>query len=102
MVLKLVEDDPWLKPFEGELEWRSFDCTLFLSAKLSNRLQEVQNKKAEIVDKEGSFDKFTKGYEKFGLLPVEGGILYREWAPAAVSVALFGDFSMTVFVRLLF
>ena len=28
-----------------------------------------------------------------GLLKVDGGILYREWAPEAVSLALFGDFS---------
>ena len=49
-----------------------------------------------INDTEGGFDKFSKGYEKYGLNVKEDGsndIVYREWAPNAETAALIGDFS---------
>ncbi len=43
---------------------------------------------------EGGYDKFSKGYEKFGLnVNEKGEITYREWAPNAVEAVLIGDFS---------
>ncbi|KAJ1541663.1 alpha-1,4-glucan branching enzyme, partial [Nowakowskiella sp. JEL0078] len=42
---------------------------------------------------EGGYDKFTRGYETFGLNAVEGGIRYREWAPGAKEAFLVGDFN---------
>lgn len=44
---------------------------------------------------EGSIAAFalSNGLEYFGLTRVPGGVCYREWAPAAVSVALIGDFN---------
>ena len=39
-------------------------------------------------------EKFSRGYEKFGIhaLP-NGDIVYREWAPHAIRAYLIGDFS---------
>eukprot|EP00798_Chlamydomonas_sp_ICE-L_P009847 gene9847-7734_t len=46
---------------------------------------------------EGGMDKFTQGYKHFGLNRGEKdgkkGIWYREWAPAAKSIALVGEFN---------
>lgn len=38
---------------------------------------------------------FPKGYEKFGLnVQPNGDIIYREWAPNALTATLIGEFSM--------
>ena len=50
--------------------------------------------KKDLAEKEGGLLNFAKGYEKFGLLKVDGGISYREWAPGAKALFLTGDFSM--------
>lgn len=34
-----------------------------------------------------------QGYEYFGFNRTEGGIVYREWAPAAAGASLIGDFN---------
>ena len=47
-----------------------------------------------IEENESGLDPFSKGYEKFGLNSCPGGgQVYREWAPAARSLSLVGDFS---------
>lgn len=71
--------DPWLSPFKDEIRTR----------------YETAKKWIETFDKyEGGLDKFSKGYEKFGLnvLP-NNDIVYREWAPNAVTAALIGEFN---------
>lgn len=47
----------------------------------------------ETIDKEGGYEKFTRGYERFGFQISDTGITYREWAPNAIRAFLFGDFS---------
>lgn len=50
--------------------------------------------KATIDKTEGGYEKFSKGYEKFGLnVGPDNTITYREWAPNAVEASLIGDFS---------
>lgn len=50
--------------------------------------------KDTIDEIEGGYDKFTKGYEKFGLnVGPDGSVTYREWAPNAKEAVLIGDFS---------
>lgn len=45
----------------------------------------------------GGLENFTRGYEYFGFNQSEdGSITYREWAPAAASLALIGDFSKLI------
>lgn len=57
------------------------------------RHERVLQVKKELAEKEGGLLNFAKGYEKFGLLKVPGGISYREWAPGAQQLFLTGDFS---------
>lgn len=43
---------------------------------------------------EGSFLDFARSYKKFGInINQDGDIEYREWAPSAKEVSLFGDFN---------
>jgi len=42
---------------------------------------------------EGGLEKFSRGYEVMGFTRDATGITYREWAPAAKSACLFGDFN---------
>ena len=58
------------------------------------RYDKLQQVKKDLAEKEGGLLNFAKGYEKFGLLKVAGGISYREWAPGAQALYLTGDFSM--------
>ena len=75
----VLELDPWLEPFLPAIEHR---YNLF--AKWKN----------DIVETEGGYDAFSKGYLKFGLnVDDNGTITYREWAPNAVEAVLIGDFS---------
>jgi len=49
----------------------------------------------DVIDRlEGGYDKFTKGYLKFGLnVGPSNEVFYREWAPNAVEAVVIGDFS---------
>lgn len=50
----------------------------------------------DINQSEGGFDKFSKGYESFGLhAQPDKSIKYKEWAPNAVEASLIGDFSQS-------
>ena len=50
--------------------------------------------KDTIIQTEGGYDSFTKGYKKFGLIvQPDNSIVYREWAPNATEAVLTGDFS---------
>ncbi|KAI0832593.1 glycoside hydrolase [Trametes gibbosa] len=43
---------------------------------------------------EGGYDKFTKGYAKYGLnVHPDASVTYREWAPNAKEAVLIGDFN---------
>ncbi len=45
------------------------------------------------IEQAGGYEKFSRGYEKFGFIVSKSGITYREWAPNAKEAFLFGDFS---------
>ncbi|KAF9894756.1 alpha-1,4-glucan branching enzyme [Aspergillus nanangensis] len=75
----VIQLDPWLGPFEGALK---------------KRFSFVDGWINKINDTEGGMEKFTKGYEKFGLnVNDNGDIIYREWAPNAVEASLVGEFN---------
>eukprot|EP00898_Chlorokybus_atmophyticus_P007345 jgi/Chlat1/7611/Chrsp64S07096 len=57
------------------------------------RWQAYTRAKREIEEHEGGLEHFSRGYEKFGFHRESGGITYREWAPAAQSASLIGDFN---------
>ena len=57
------------------------------------RYKEFCSLKRRIEESEGSLEKFSRGYEKFGINRTYEGVTYREWAPGARGVYLIGDFS---------
>ena len=73
--------DPWLSPFKESLKRR-----YSLAEKWIKTLD----------DHEGGLEKFSKGYERYGLhVQSNGDIVYREWAPNATQAFLIGDFSVS-------
>ena len=76
MSLKIFEHDPYLLPFEADIE---------------QRMKNFENKKRELVGEGGSLSEFANGYEYFGFHRTENGWVYREWAPAASALWLMGD-----------
>uniref|UniRef100_A0A4X2L618 1,4-alpha-glucan branching enzyme n=1 Tax=Vombatus ursinus TaxID=29139 RepID=A0A4X2L618_VOMUR len=76
---RLLEIDPYLKPYAGDFQRR---YKLFT--------QTLKN----IEEREGGIDKFSKSYETFGVHRcADGGLYCKEWAPGAEGVFLTGDFS---------
>jgi 1,4-alpha-glucan branching enzyme len=77
----VLELDPWLEPFLGAID---------------HRYQLFKRWKETIANTEGGYDRFTKGYLRFGLnVQPDNSVVYREWAPNAISAALTGDFSLS-------
>uniref|UniRef100_A0A5F9DKX8 1,4-alpha-glucan-branching enzyme n=1 Tax=Oryctolagus cuniculus TaxID=9986 RepID=A0A5F9DKX8_RABIT len=76
---RLLEMDPYLKPFAVEFQRRY--------KKFSEILR-------NIGENEGGIDKFSRGYETFGIHRcADGGLYCKEWAPGAEGVFLTGDFN---------
>lgn len=78
--LKIVKEDDWLVPVENEV-WQRY-----------HRYQ----KKLELIKKHsGSLLKFASVYQYFGIHydSKAKGWFYREWAPRAADLFLFGDFN---------
>ncbi|KAL7116504.1 hypothetical protein ACP275_03G009000 [Erythranthe tilingii] len=57
------------------------------------RVRRYADQKKLIEKHEGSLEEFSQGYLKFGFNREEGGIVYREWAPAAEEAQVIGDFN---------
>ncbi len=78
MSYRILKIDPYLAPFEGDLNLR---------------MDLYKGKKAELVGKDGSLVDFANGHKYFGFHRTKGGWVYREWAPAAEAMFLTGDFN---------
>ena len=78
--LPIVERDEWLRPVEGELNYRR---SLYL-----DRMDEIRNAAGSIVD-------YANGHRYYGWQYDDtlSGWWFREWLPAAQDVYLFGDFN---------
>ncbi|GKZ21273.1 alpha-1,4-glucan branching enzyme [Aspergillus brasiliensis] len=75
----VIQLDPWLEPFRDALK---------------QRFEFVESWVKTINESEGGLDKFSRGYERYGLnVNANGDITYREWAPNAVEAELVGDFN---------
>jgi len=79
-VLKLIKNDPWLEPAAPEIE---------------DRLNRYLATLDEIEQNWGSLNAFADGYRYYGFNydRVQKGWYYREWAPHAQDLYLFGDFN---------
>jgi len=77
--LSKLREDPWLAPYLGVIDHRHF-----LASELEQRLTDG-----------GAVDlaSFASGHEYFGLHKTEKGWIFREWAPNATAIIMFGDFS---------
>ena len=73
----IFRTDPQLKPFQGD-----FDL----------RMENYQNKKAQLLANHKTLAEFANGHHYFGFHKEDGGWYYREWAPAAEKMYLTGDF----------
>ncbi|GAB3289030.1 1,4-alpha-glucan-branching protein [Hymenobacter tenuis] len=78
--LLLVQQDPWLAPFEPVL---------------LRRQERLKARLAEIVAQYGSLTKFALAHQRLGLNydARRRGFWFREWAPAAEALFLVGDFN---------
>ena len=77
-MLKIIENDPWLSPYQAAIEGRH-DHALW-------RESELTGGKMSLVD-------FASGYLYYGLQRSNSGWVFREWAPNATDIFLIGDFS---------
>ncbi len=76
MSYKIFEYDPYLLPFENDI---------------NQRMKNYTNKKRELLGNGKSLRNFANGHEYFGFHRTADGWVYREWAPAADALYLVGD-----------
>ena len=78
--MKIVEKDSWLNPVADEVE---------------NRYERFQNRLKSIENQFGSLSTFASAHQFFGFHydPHRRGWWYREWAPCAHYISIFGDFN---------
>ena len=77
MTPKIIKIDPYLTPYESDL---------------NNRINSYKAKKAELAPNGSLFD-FANGFNYFGFHKTKDGWVYREWAPAADRMFFTGDFN---------
>ena len=75
---KILELNPQLQHFAGDIDLRMF---LYRSTK--NR----------ILGKDQTLNDFANAHHYYGIHHVEGGWVYREWAPSAYQLYLEGEFN---------
>ena len=76
--LKLIENDPWLKPFE--------DVIIKRFEKTTSKLNLIKKGNSSLSDS-------VNAHLYYGLHRIETSWVIREWAPNAFSIYLIGDFS---------
>jgi 1,4-alpha-glucan branching enzyme len=76
MNYKIFEYDPFLLPYQKDIEIR---------------MENYHRKRAELVGDNGKLVDFADGHLYFGFHRVDGGWVYREWAPGADKMYLTGD-----------
>ena len=80
MTFQIIQDDPWLNPYENEIR---------------KRFENFQNFKIWIEKDYGGLKNYASFHHYLGF-HYDGnkkGWYYREWAPAAQQIFLFGDFN---------
>ena len=76
MSYKIFEYDPYLKPYESDIELRAAN---------------YNRKKSELLAGGGTLLDFANAHEYFGFHKTKEGWYYREWAPGADNVYVMGD-----------
>lgn len=75
---RLIGLDPHLKPYASQLR---------------ERFKHYLHVKSAIEKSGGVLGEISQGHQYFGFNRGESGVWYREWAPAAYSLSLIGDFN---------
>ena len=75
---RLLELNPQLEPFAGDIDLR-----MFLYRATKNR----------ILTKGQTLNDFANAHDYYGIHHIDGGWVYREWAPSAYQVYLTGEFN---------
>lgn len=78
MRYKILKHDPYLLPFQADIELR---------------MQNYHKKLEQLLQPGQTLSDFANGHHYFGFHRVKDGWYYREWAPAAQEVYLTGDFN---------
>jgi len=77
-MMQLVLDDPTLASYHSSIK---------------ARYERYLQLKDQLARSEGSFQDFAKGYERFGLHRTSAGLMFKEWAPGALAMCIYGDFN---------
>lgn len=78
-MMKIINMDPWLKPYSIAIEGRHFHAI---------------DKEKELTEGGSiTLKQYASGHEYYGLHKLSDGWIFREWAPNATSIFLVGDFS---------
>ncbi|MEP5362295.1 MAG: alpha amylase C-terminal domain-containing protein [Reichenbachiella sp.] len=79
-VIPLIADDPWLAPYQDDI---------------AQRMSYFEQRLNDIKSISGSLSNFAEGHHYFGFNydKKAKGWWYREWAPAADSLCLIGEFN---------
>ena len=75
---RVLELNPQLKPFEGDIELR---------------MELYRNTKNRLLSGGGTLKDFANAHHYFGIHHLNGSWVYREWAPSAYQLYLTGDFN---------
>jgi 1,4-alpha-glucan branching enzyme len=76
---KILELDPWLSSFEGDINLR---------------MDRLDRLKSRLIPRGGGITGFANGHLYYGFFrDGENGYIYREWAPSAHQLWLIGDFN---------
>ncbi|MDR0921856.1 MAG: alpha amylase C-terminal domain-containing protein [Lactobacillales bacterium] len=78
MSYKMLEIDPYLTPFAGDIDLR---------------MENLKNTKKRLLVGAENLKDFANGADYFGFQETADGWYYREWAPNATSLALIGEFN---------
>lgn len=92
----LTEDDPAMANTEDDETLGIFNIDPMLEP-YKEHFKYTMNRytdQKELIEKyEGGLEEFSKGYLKLGFNREDGGVVYREWAPAAQEAQIIGDFN---------
>ncbi len=77
MDLRIIQNDPSLQAYEGDLQLR---------------MDNYAATKARILPPDMTLAEYANGHHYFGFHKTDDGWYYREWAPAADAMYLTGDF----------
>ena len=78
MSYRILQIDPYLKPFEKDIELR---------------MNHYKQMKKALLGKDKKIEDLANGHKYFGFHRTGTGWVYREWAPAAEAMYLTGDFN---------